>query len=110
MPKANNNIRAILIHPNGRIFDITGIVTYIGGQDTYTIHNTDEQGVPIPTKQLELQISNAVLEDLSPTEWYERLRAIRTASEWKCDYCGRPNPRKQQVCLACGGSRSFLYG
>ena len=41
---------------------------------------------------------------------YNDIRQKRTASEWACTYCNRPNSRKDETCKSCGGVRSFLYG
>lgn len=38
------------------------------------------------------------------------LFAKRTAQEWKCDYCGRPNQRRDETCKSCGAVRSFIWG
>jgi hypothetical protein len=31
-------------------------------------------------------------------------------NEWKCDWCGSPNPKDNTHCSQCGGARSFIYG
>ncbi len=33
-----------------------------------------------------------------------------SASEWKCDYCGRVNKKHDETCKSCGAVRSFIYG
>lgn len=35
---------------------------------------------------------------------------MRTAREWKCTFCGRPNQRADETCKSCGAVRSFIYG
>ncbi len=38
------------------------------------------------------------------------VKAAKTAAEWKCLFCGRPNKRERETCASCGAVRSFLYG
>ena len=33
----------------------------------------------------------------------------RTASEWKCEFCGSVNLREHRNCQKCNAARSFLY-
>jgi len=42
--------------------------------------------------------------------WRGSIREISAAPEWKCNYCNRPNQRKDEVCKSCGAARSFIYG
>lgn len=39
----------------------------------------------------------------------DTLEQRRTASEWRCDFCGAVMPRAQGQCTQCAGWRSFLY-
>ncbi len=40
---------------------------------------------------------------------WHTVQAKRSLDEWKCDYCGSINKRKETHCLKCGASRGFLY-
>lgn len=40
----------------------------------------------------------------------EGIMERRTAPEWACSYCGRPNQRADETCKSCGAVRSFVYG
>jgi hypothetical protein len=42
-------------------------------------------------------------------QWEEKIEEEKQASEWKCDYCGRPNQREDEACKSCNGLRSFIY-
>ena len=46
----------------------------------------------------------------STDNWRGSIREKSIAPEWKCDYCGRPNQRKDEICKSCGAVRSFIYG
>jgi ribosomal protein L37E len=37
------------------------------------------------------------------------LKTVKSAIEWKCDYCGKPNAKKKESCSKCGAPRSFIY-
>ena len=38
-----------------------------------------------------------------------QLKEEKSASEWKCDYCGRPNKAHDETCKSCGAVWSFIY-
>lgn len=46
---------------------------------------------------------------MSHHDFKKHREEMRTASEWKCSYCGRPNKRARETCQSCGAVRSFLY-
>jgi rubrerythrin len=43
------------------------------------------------------------------TDWKNSVDNRKRAPEWKCDHCGRPNKRANEICTSCGAPRSFIY-
>jgi len=37
------------------------------------------------------------------------INSSKNSIEWKCDYCGTPNEKKNKTCNKCGAPRSFIY-
>ncbi len=61
----------------------------------------------------EVEMSFKALGDvtwLDQAAWEKTVEERHSAKEWKCDYCGRPNDRKDETCKSCGAVRSFVYG
>jgi hypothetical protein len=67
--------------------------------------------VYLPTTRLvEMSIDLVGIGPLIETTSRDFSSRINTATEWKCDYCGRPNAREKETCSSCGSVRSFVYG
>ena len=39
----------------------------------------------------------------------ENVKSMKSASEWKCEFCGSVHPRNETGCHKCGAPRSFIY-
>ena len=49
---------------------------------------------------------------LDSLQWQQTdnpLKTVKSAIEWQCDYCGKPNAKKKESCDKCGAPRSFIY-
>ena len=48
--------------------------------------------------------------DLMDSAQFEKQLAVqRSASEWKCPFCGSVNPRQHRQCEACNARRPFVW-
>jgi len=45
----------------------------------------------------------------SQHDFKENVSKMKSASEWKCEFCGSVHPRKETGCHKCGAPRSFIY-
>jgi hypothetical protein len=96
---------------DGTIYNLDGLAT-----DVQLTHRTDlidvssyaNPGATIRgMRSIEFSIHGVCTSDVITTK---EVSAMRTAAEWKCTYCGRPNKRQRETCKSCGAVRSFLYG
>ena len=45
----------------------------------------------------------------STKEFKEHTNILKSASEWKCEFCGSVHPRNETGCHKCGAPRSVIY-
>ncbi|MBW2638341.1 MAG: hypothetical protein JRC86_12655 [Deltaproteobacteria bacterium] len=43
-------------------------------------------------------------------DFVKKSAVMRSAAEWACTFCERPNKRERETCGSCGAVRSFIYG
>ena len=101
---------ATLEWPDGRAFRGKVVATQVSiDQPMARVGVVGGSDIHIPQEQswrMELQ----GIGDLDMTyEQKEQIRVMRTATEWKCDYCGAVMRREHRKCQGCGAFRSFLY-
>ena len=45
----------------------------------------------------------------SSSDFKENVSILKSASEWKCEFCSSVHPRRETGCRKCGAPRSFIY-
>lgn len=95
---AGENVRIYIQHGE-RLWDLKGLLT----STSLSIHNEG-------TFELDLQVIGDEALVTTADNFAPKAEAMHTAIEWRCDYCGQINERKDKHCTICGGRRNFLYG
>lgn len=98
------SLKIYIERPTGELIDISGMVTEFtisGGTPEYG-GMTVEMDLHMVSMEEPVVFSTSAAAKLVDT--------AHTSEEWKCDWCGQVNKRKDTCCQHCGGRRSFLYG
>lgn len=103
--------KVLLEFPDGRIVEMNAHMISLNYEpidistmdEPYKTYTPSHRGVEIT-----LQGSGPPVFDAVSHEEFNEKR--RTASEWQCSFCDRPNKRENETCESCGATRSFLYG
>ncbi|MFA5714381.1 MAG: hypothetical protein WC998_01400 [Candidatus Paceibacterota bacterium] len=92
-------VKCIIQAEDGTTFDISSCVTQI---DVQTMLN---ERVKVDIEM----IGNSAMLQSTRNEYLEITKDKKSSSEWKCDFCGRPNKKADETCKSCGAVRSFIY-
>lgn len=98
MALKKEKIKVIIERENGIVYDLTGRIR------SFSL-TTDAYGSP-PLISMDIYGDFA---SMSADDYAEKVKTARSSKEWKCDFCGRPNQRKDETCKSCGSVRSFIY-
>lgn len=108
---AGKQMRVFIETSEGTLYNLDGMATSISVTDS--VERIDARSYDNPhnllvgMRSVEFDIHGVCTGDMFTTD---EVNAMRTAREWKCTYCGRPNKRERETCQSCGAVRSFLYG
>lgn len=106
------NMRVFVEQADGSLYQLDGTVTDVQVNYRADLVDVSTYGSGSPEfitgrRWAEFEIRGLSTSGLITTE---ARTAMKTSSEWKCTYCGRPNKRSRETCKSCGAVRSFLYG
>ena len=98
---------------DGEIMTIEAMATEIRSWADIDFHEVLGSAAVIPVHRrsnYEIHLVGIGEMTTSYQETVDTLRELRSAMEWSCVYCGRPNQRIDEICKSCGAVRWFLYG
>lgn len=98
--QAGEKLKVIVETPDGQVIDLTGLVVSMSVSTGFSDMASVEMSMVVPSVDFVIR---------SHDDWSFLLGEMRSAPEWKCDYCGGVNLKKHRKCESCGAHRTFLY-
>lgn len=98
-------------YADGRMINMNAMMARLSEQiEMYPEFVIGEEPLSVPLRRkfyVEAEGFGSITDSYKETQ--EVLEGFKTASEWKCAHCGRPNKRHEETCKSCGAVRPFLY-